>query len=144
MKRLGTYILMGTPSVDKIHNILEHVNLTHFSPEIKYADIIDMYAKTRSFKAVAHAYGVKRPDVRRALSSLSKTLLATKDAPTLALGAYVFGLIDKASAQGRGLSQRERAKICPIYRKDPAMLGDFEVDVSVEDFDHFLVSRANN
>lgn len=144
MKRLGTYILMGVPSAEKINVILEQVGTTHFSENIRYADIIDLYAKTRSFKAVALSYGVKRPDVRRALSSLSKQLLATKDAPTLALGAYVFGLIDKASAQGRGLSQRERAKICPIYRKDPALLGDFVVNVAGEDFDHLLVSRANN
>lgn len=144
MKRLGTYILMGMPSADKIHLILEKVGTTHFTESIRYADLIDLYAKTRSFKAVALQYGVKRPDVRRALSGLSKQLLAAKDAPTLALGAYVFGLIDKASAQGRGLSQRERAKICPIYRRDPAMLGDFVVNVASEDFDHLLVSRANN
>lgn len=144
MKRLGTYILMGIPSVDKIHAILERFGTTQFTPEVTYAEIIDCYAKTRSFKSVAAAYGAKRPDVRRALSSLSKQLLAAKDAPTLALGAYVFGLIDKASAQGRGLSQREKAKICPIYRKDPAMLGHFEVDVAAPEFEHFLVSRANN
>jgi hypothetical protein len=144
MKRLGTYILMGVPSADKIHGILEQFGSTHFTEKIRYADLIDSYAKTRSFKAVAVQFGVKRPDVRRALSSLSKQLLAAKEAPVLALGAYVFGLIDKASAQGRGLSQREKAKICPIYRRDPALLGQFEVDVTVPDFDHFLVSRANN
>lgn len=144
MKRLGTYILMGVPSVEKINAILEQYGNTHFTEQICYADLIDVYAKTRSFKSVASQFGVKRPDVRRALSALSKQLLASKEAPILALGAYVFGLIDKASAQGRGLSQRERAKICPIYRRDPNLLGQFEVDVTTQDFDHFLVSRANN
>ena len=149
MKRLGTYILMGIPSKEKINQTLGTIDMVNFQPEesaapIPYSDMIDLYAKTRSFKTVALAFGVKRPDVRRALSSLSKTLLATKESPTLALGAYVFGLIDKASAQGRGLSQRERAKICPIYRRDPDMLGKFEVNVAAPEFDHFLLSRANN
>ena len=144
MKRLGTYILMGVPSADKINTILEHYGTTNFTERIRYADLIDAYAKTRSFKSVASQFGVKRPDVRRAMSSLSKHLLASKEAPVIALGAYVFGLIDKASAQGRGLSQREKVKICPIYRRDPNLLGQFEVDVAVQDFDHFLVSRANN
>jgi hypothetical protein len=149
MKRLGTYILMGIPSKEKINQTLETIDMINFYPgdsvaPILYSDIIDLYAKTRSFKTVALTYGVKRPDVRRALSLLSKTLLASKKSPTLALGAYVFGLIDKASAQGRGLSQRERAKICPIYRRDPEMLGKFEVDVAAPEFDNFLLSRANN
>ncbi len=144
MKRLGTYILMGVPSIDKINSILEAEGCIEFTPGIQYADLIDLYAKTRSFKAVAVQFGVKRPDVRRALSTLSKRLLASKEAPVLALGAYVFGLIDKASAQGKGLSQRERAKICPIYRRDPEILGYFEINVSNPAFDQALVSRANN
>lgn len=144
MKRLGTYILMGIPSIEKINAVLETQDCVDFAPGIRYADLIDLYAKTRSFKAVAAQFGVKRPDVRRALSTLSKQLLASREAPVLALGAYVFGLIDKASAQGKGLSQREKAKICPIYRRDPEMLGRFEVNVASPDFDQLLVSRANN
>ena len=144
MKRLGTYILMGVPSIDKINAILEAEDCLEFMPGVQYSGLIDLYAKTRSFKAVAAQFEVKRPDVRRALSTLSKRLLASKDAPVLALGAYVFGLIDKASAQGKGLSQRERAKICPIYRRDPEMLGYFEVNVQSPEFEQLLVSRANN
>lgn len=144
MKRLGTYMLMGVPTIEKIDSILEQHDTAYFTPTIRYSQMIDAYSKTRSFKAVANQFSLKRPDVRRALSTLSKSLLTSKDAPTLALGAFVFGLIDKASAQGRGLSQRERAKICPIYRRDPEMFGSFVVDTATPEFDHFLVSRANN
>jgi hypothetical protein len=77
------------------------------------------------------------------MSVLSKELMDHKDIHVLALGAFVFGLIDKASAQGKGLSARERAKISPIYRRDPAILGDFKVDVMSADFDHLLVTKAN-
>ena len=145
MKRLGTYILMGVPTVDKIDAILEqHPTGVFFDENIRYSQLIDAYSKTRSFKSVALQFNQNRPVVRRALSNLCKSLLSSTEASTLALGAYVFGLIDKASAQGRGLSQREKAKICPIYRRDPEMLGSFVVDVSSAEFDHFLISKANN
>jgi hypothetical protein len=143
MKKLGTYMLIGVPTIEKMDQILTLFGRTHFSETIKFSELIDSYAKTRSFTSVAIHFGVKRPDIRRAFSTLSRDLLKEKTAPMLALGAYIFGLIDKASAQGRGLSNRERAKICPIYRKDPAILGQFVVDVSKEEFNQVLVTKAN-
>lgn len=143
IKKLGTYMLLGVPTADKINEILEKFGRTHYNTHIRLADIIDYYSKTRSFKTVAAHFKLKRPDVRRAMSVLSKELMDHKDIHVLALGAFVFGLIDKASAQGKGLSARERAKISPIYRRDPAILGDFKVDVMSADFDHLLVTKAN-
>lgn len=144
MKRLGMYILLGKPTVEKVETILRTVGCSHYNEEVSYAALIEAYAKTRSFKAVALQFNLERPEVHRALSTLSKQLLTDKEASVVALGAYVFGLIDKASAQGKGLSIRERSKICPIYRRDPALVGAFTKDVGLPEFDQCLVSKANN
>lgn len=143
IKKVGTYMLLGVPTVDKINSILEKLEHTNYNENVKLADLIDMYSKTRSFKLVAAYFKIKRPDVRRALSGLAKELLEQKDIHMLALGAFVFGLIDKASAQGKGLSSREKAKICTIYRRDPPILGTFRVDVTDKYFEHLLVTKAN-
>ena len=143
IKKVGTYMLLGVPTVEKIDSILDKFGRTQYNDTIKMAELIDMYSKTRSFKTVAAHYKLKRPDVRRAMSCLAKDLLDQKDIHMLALGAFVFGLIDKASAQGRGLSSREKAKICTIYRRDPDILGKFRVDVTDKNFEHLLVTKAN-
>lgn len=144
MKRLGLYIILGNPTSEKINQILKSINQHKYSNRVLYSDLIEAYANTRSFKAVAAQFGLARPEVHRALSSLSKQLLKSKETAIIALGAYVFGLIDKASAQGKGLSNRERAKICPIYRKDAAIVGAFSKDVGLPEFEQCLVSKANN
>ena len=143
IKKLGTYMLLGVPTAEKINGILESFGRTHFNETVRLADLIDYYAKTRSFKTVAAHFKVKRPDVRRTMSNLAKELMDQKDIHMMALGAFVFGLIDKASAQGKGLSAREKAKICPIYRRDPAILGEFQVNVQDANFEHLLVTKAN-
>lgn len=143
IKKLGTYMLLGVPTADKINEILEKFGRTHYNENIRLADIIDLYSKTRSFKTTAAHFKLKRPDVRRAMSVLAKELMDDTDISILALGAFVFGLIDKASAQGKGLSAREKAKVSPIYRRDPPILGEFRVDVQNKYFEHLLVTKAN-
>jgi len=143
IKKLGTYMLLGVPTAEKIHEILVTFGKTHYNESVRLADIIDHYSKTRSFKACASHFKLKRPDIRRSMSTLSKELLEGTDINSLALGAFVFGLIDKASAQGKGLSTREKAKISPICRRDPSILGEFRVEVTHPDFNHLLVTKAN-
>lgn len=142
VKKLGTFMLLGIPTQEKIHEILVAFGRSELEG-ISLAEIISHYSKARSFKETANAFHLKRPDVRRALSKLVKDLMKERNSQFLALGAYIFGLIDKASAQGKGLSNREKIKICPIYRKDPELLGRFEVDVDHPDFEHMLVTKAN-
>jgi hypothetical protein len=70
---------------------------------IRLSDVIEMYAKVKSFASVAKHYGVHRPEVRRAMSNASKALMCRDEAaeqtdPELhAIGAYIFSLIDKAN-----------------------------------------------
>jgi hypothetical protein len=102
-----------------------------------------MYEQSRSFQKVADAYGLHRPDIRRAMSRAAKQLNESKDGNEAALGAFIHGLIDKASASGQGFSKRKLAKQCHIYRADPPILGEFRINIMDPHFDHLFTSRAN-
>jgi hypothetical protein len=79
------------------------------------------------------------------MSRASKALMLSKNGRELALGAFLHGLIDKASASGQGYSKRKLAKQCHIYIKMPDILGKFSIDVNDPDFDKYLlVARANH
>src|SRR5208337_4356445 len=106
--------------------------------------VIDAYAKTRNFQRVAEIYHLHRPDIRRAMSRASKALMLSKNGRELALGAFLHGLIDKASASGQGYSKRKLAKQCHIFKTDSPILGRFAIDVNDPDFDVLLTARANH
>jgi len=77
------------------------------------------------------------------MSRAAKQLNESKNPRDIALGAFVHGLIDKASASGQGFSKRKLSKLCHVYRQDPPLLGDFRVDVTNPEFKHLFTSRAN-
>jgi len=60
-----------------------------------------------------------------------------------ALGVYLSGRQDKTSGAGRGASNRERAKQGHIYRVDPAILGQFRIDVTDPDWNQTFYPKAN-
>jgi len=62
----------------------------------------------------------------------------------MALGAYIFTLIDKADPGGQGKSKRQRAKTARcVMLYDPPCVGQFRVDVKDPSWDSMFVSRAN-
>lgn len=148
IKKLGTFMMLGVPTVAIMSEILTKAgfenSLEKEGRPMLLSKVIDAYAKTRNFQRVAEIYGLHRPDIRRAMSRASKALMLSKDGHELALGAYIHGLIDKASASGQGFSKRKLAKQCHIYRTDPSILGEFRIDVGNKDFDNVLVARANH
>jgi len=146
VKKLGTIaIFRGHPTVDSMCPVLEKAGINHLiekSTNVSTAMLVVEYRAARSFAVVAKKLGVMRPQVRRALSTAAKFLLASSVDEEVALGAYIFGLIDKASSSGQGYSQRKLDKHTHVYRQDPSLLGAFRISVLHPEFEHVLTSRA--
>jgi hypothetical protein len=143
VKTLACFIMMGEPTVEHMHDILDKAGMEKSLEKIDLSEVIDLYAKTRSFQRIAEVHNLHRPDIRRAMSRASKALMESKDPNEHALGAYIHSLIDKANPSGVGYSKRKMQKLGHIYRVDPPLLGEFRIKVSDPDFDHMFVSRAN-
>jgi hypothetical protein len=156
VKLAGTYLMMGgEPSVDQMRVVLIKAGLEHSLKNVSLSEIIVDYARCRSFEKIANAYHLHRPDIRRAMSLASKQLLRgdvtnlkTETTPAspeeLAVGAYIFNLIDKANPDGQGISKRQKAKAARcVVRVDPPCVGEFRVAVNDTGWDSLFVSRAN-
>jgi hypothetical protein len=143
VKTLCAFIMMGEPTPEKMKVILEKEGLENSLEKLPLSECVDLYAKTRSFQRIAEVHHLHRPDIRRAMSRASKTLMESKDAHAHALGAYIHSLIDKANPSGVGYSKRKVSKLGHIYRTDPPILGEFRIRVQDPEFEHMFVSRAN-
>jgi len=149
VKRIGTFMLLGAPTEDVMRGVFEKAGLEGALPpnvrgeQVGLSKAVAMYERTRSFQQVADAFGLHRPDIRRAMSRAAKQLSEAHDARGIALGAFIHGLIDKASASGQGFSKRKLGKMCHTYRTDPDILGMFRIDVTHPDFRSVFTSRAN-
>ncbi len=143
VKTLACFIMMGEPTVERMHEILESAGLEHGLEKVNLSEAIDLYSKTRSFQRIAEVHGLHRPDIRRAMSRASKQLMEAKDAPQHALGAYIHSLIDKANPSGTGFSKRKMQKLGHIFKKDSDLLGEFRIPVEHPDFGQMFISRAN-
>lgn len=148
-KVLGAMMLWdGEPTMETLNTILIGAKMEDGLAQddgtpVPLSVVIDLYAKTRSFQKIAEVYKLHRPDIRRAMSRASKTLMDSRDPSEHALGAYIHSLIDKANPSGTGFSKRKVSKLGNIYRTDPDILGEFRVSVCSPDFEHMFVSRAN-
>jgi hypothetical protein len=157
MQKMGTFILMGPPTVDLMS---EHFSITVpvTDPEdhetthdvalenllaVPLSKVVDLYSRTRSFQRVAEVLNLHRPEVRRVMSLATKVLGESGDRRKKAIGTYLFDLIDKASASGQGFSRRKMAKQGDLLITTPTIFGDFRVDVSHVDFPQLFTSRAN-
>lgn len=149
VKRIGTFMMLGAPTEDVMKTVFTKANLENELPpnsrseQVGLSAVVSLYEQTRSFQQVADTFGLHRPDIRRTMSRAAKALNESRDPQDIALGAFVHGLIDKASASGQGFSKRKLSKLCHIYRTDPSVLGEFRVDVQNPDFKHLFTSRAN-
>ena len=143
VERVGTFILLGPPTQESMQAILTREGLENIQPGMEMSKAVEIYEKTKSFQRVADAFHLHRPDVRRAIRRVAQTLEQSSDRQGRALGAYIQGLIEKASASGMGFSKRKLSKQGHIQVKCPDILGEFCVDVNDPDFDHIFTSRAN-
>ena len=157
VKLAGTYIMMGgDPSVETMRVILIKAGLEDSLKKVALSEIIAMYAGCHSFEKIAKAYHLHRPDIRRAMSRASKHLLrgdgthqfseetSSASPEELALGAYIFNLIDKADPSNSGTTRRQKAKTARcVFRIDPPCTGEFRIAVNDPGWDSMFVSRAN-
>jgi hypothetical protein len=155
VKLAGTYMMMGgRPTAEQIRVVLIKAGLEDSIRGVKLSEIIAEYAACRNFAAIAYRYRLHRPDIRRAMSQASKHLLGNPTGETdpqppgdpdgIAVGAYIFNLIDKANPDGKGVSERQKAKTARcVVRVDPPCVGEFRVAVNDPGWDSLFVSRAN-
>jgi hypothetical protein len=156
VKLAGTYLMMGgTPDEATMRTILLKAGLENGLKTVPLSEVIAVFAQCRSFQKIATVYHLHRPDVRRAMSRASKSLLggdrhnkdestATGSPENLALGAYIFNLIDKADPSNVGTTKRQKAKTARcVVRVDPPCTGEFRVAVNDPGWDSLFVSRAN-
>ena len=154
MQKMGTFIIMGPPTPELMS---EHFALTVPVSDadgtrdvalenllaVPLSKVVELYARTRSFQRVAEVLSLHRPEVRRVMSLATKVLSESDDRRKKAIGAYLFDLIDKASASGQGFSRRKMAKQGNVFITTPAIFGEFRIDVTNPDFAQCFSSRAN-
>lgn len=148
VKTLGTFVMMGEPTEELLHAVLDRAGLENSlekedHPAPALSKVVMEYVRTRNFQQVAANFGLHRPDVRRAMSRASKALMESKNGKEAATAAWLHSLIDKVSPVGIGFSKRKAQKLGHLYRGDPAILGQFRMNIEDPNFGHMFVSRAN-
>ena len=144
MKKMGTFILMGPPTPEVLAEMFIAIGM-ETTPELEkpLSQVAYLYSKVRSFQRVSEVMQLRRPAIRRAMTLASKALIGSDNIRHKAVGAFLFDLIDKASAAGSGFSKRKMAKQGSIYFTDPKILGYFRVSVTDPSFGCLFTSRAN-
>ena len=142
IKTLGTFLMMGEPTEELLHEVLERAGQEN-PLKVPLSKIVMEYVRTRNFQQVATHFNLHRPDVRRAMSRASKALMSSNDGKEAALAAWIHSLIDKVAPTGVGFSKRKAQKMGHIYLQCPAITGQFRVKIDDPDFPHLFVSRAN-
>jgi hypothetical protein len=150
VKTLGTFMMVGgEPTEELLHDVLEKAGMEDCLEKelgVKKAPlstVVMEYVRTRNFQHVATHFALHRPDVRRAMSRVSKALMDSKDGREAAVAAWLHSLIDKVSPVGTGFSKRKAQKLGHLYRSDPTILGQFRMSITDPTFGHMFVSRAN-
>lgn len=167
VKSLCVFLMWGgSPSVAIMRKILDKAKLEpgeiqlfgytagkHVPKDVPLSQVISEYAVCHNFQKIAELHHLHRPDIRRAMSRASKQLMEVienadppviKDPQELALGAYIFSLIDKVNSAGEGKTKREKRKYAAVtYFQDSAYLGEFRHRTDEVDMDVLFTSRAN-
>lgn len=165
IKVAGCFVMLGgPPTVEWMHKILLKAGYENKLKKAPLSEMIALYAQCQSFEQVAGKFKVKnRPDVRRTMSRAAKYLMRGDSLAKnnffadgaqfdegialpeeIALGAYIFTLIDRANPNGQGISKRQRAKTARfVMFRDPKCVGEFRLRVEDPGFDAMFVSQAN-
>jgi hypothetical protein len=141
VKRLGSLVYGNI--ADYLPELLESHGLEKILKGVALSEAIFLYDQTRSFQHVADKFKLHRPDIRHAMRQASNKLLESSNERDQFIGAWIVGLINKASASGQGLSVRQMAKEGNLYFRDPSFLGEFRIDLSDPAVDQLFTSRAN-
>lgn len=99
------------------------------------ADIVEAYRECGSFSAAGEQLGLRRVDVRRALSETAKRLLESNGAIQQAVGAYLHSTVFDKNPNGTGVKKRRTRLAGLKFVSDPECLGDFRVRIEDADLD---------
>ena len=142
MQALGTFlILSGPPTPEVLTEVMAEIGMES-TLDKPLSELVVLYARCRSFERVAQVTGLHRPTMRRALTLASKTLVASTDMRQRAIGAWLFGMIDKASVRGIGKNTIAAAKEGSMYITNTRLLGEFRIKIEDPEFDSVFTSRA--
>lgn len=142
LKRLGAVLLLGDITKQLLAEVFSGAGVEHLLAT-PLSTIAWSYSKTRAYWLTAEKLKVKRQDIRRALLKAHKTLVASTDMREQALGAWLWGSLEKSNPMGNGLAKREMRKQGHQVLKDGAILGQFSVDITDPEYAKFMfISRA--
>jgi len=125
-------------SAKLLHSDVLHVEQCH-RMEADWALIIHDYAAVRDYPKVAKIHHIHRPEIRRGMNRIAKTL-SEGNHDQKALGAYIIGLTDHTSPR---VLSREGAPKKTVRRKDPPECGAFRINVESKGFRSLFIAKSN-
>lgn len=141
VKLLLGYLMLGDITQERICEIFMEAAIKDKCEGVPLSLLIVEYARCRSFARVAFRHNIHRPAIRRAITRAQK-ILEQKEGRANALSAYLHALIDRASAEGTGRSEKQRQKDGHTFFVCPQITGEFRVSVDDPDFTQLFCSRA--
>lgn len=143
LSRVGTYLMFGTPTEELMRKVFSKSGVENTLPGAPLSKMVVLYSETRSYDEVARQFKQHRPAVRRTMRKAAVVLADSEDHEEKALGAFLDGLVDKTSAEGKGMSKRQQEKANLLYFCDPPVLGKFRITIGEPGFSYLFTSRAN-
>lgn len=141
VKLLLGYLILGDITQERIREIFVEAGIKDKCEGVPLSLLIVEYAKCRSFARVAFRHNIHRPAIRRAITQAQR-ILEQKEGRANALSAYLHALIDRASAEGTGRSEKQRQKDGHTFFVCRQITGQFRVSTDDPDFPHLFCSRA--
>jgi hypothetical protein len=160
VKTLGTFMMVGgEPTEEMLREVFDRTGFEHKlensrptrdgsesqapAPERPLSKVVTEYAHCRNFLHVARTFQLHRPDIRRTLSQFVKAFRDSTGSKEMAVAVWLHSLIDKVSPVGSGYTKRKAKKMGNLFRQDPAIVGEFRINIADADFGQVFVGRAN-
>lgn len=140
IKRLCAFAA-GEPGEERLAQAFQRAGVEN---AIQLSKAVTLYSKCRSFEYVASALKVQRSPLRRELREAANKMMESSDPEIGSIGAYLYGLVDRASTKGQGWDEKQLRKYADIYSLDSPILGAFRVDISDPNIEQLFMPRANN
>jgi DNA-directed RNA polymerase specialized sigma24 family protein len=138
LQRVGHIIMNGSPTLESLKETFEVAGLEESHLGVPLSQVAMHYREHKSSQRAAELLGLHGPEVRRVMKAACEKLKESKNQREIATGAYLSGLIERASNNKRRVARRKLARSSGITIKTPAILGQFRVDVTDPDFDQLF------
>lgn len=141
VRKLCAFLLFGEFTAEAMRPVFEAEGWED-ALDVPLSEVIELYARCRSYQRVAQLTGLRRQEIRRVTREAARGLKESKDMRAQALGAFLWGLVDKASTTGAGVTARQAAKQGHMYARTSQMYNEFRVDVTDPEFGEMFSGRA--